>query len=116
LSGANHSTAEALKGAPNMSQSTFPAAARELDSAGPASHVRSNVIPFPVHRRPVQEPPLEPHTDALHELAQTIASEIVAPQNDAELHERAYAEVLDMLCKLTPMLVTGMRARILPRM
>jgi hypothetical protein len=99
-----------------MTQSTFPAAARELDSAGPASHVRSNVIPFPLHRRLVQEPPLEPHTDALHELAQTIASEIVAPGDDADLRERVYAETLDMLCKLTPMLVTGIRDRILPRM
>jgi hypothetical protein len=113
-----------------MSQSTFPAAASlEIDSEGPASHVRSNVIPFPPRPRllahafycshehdPLATPELEPHANAICEFARSIATAVVgrdsihlADEASEEEHTRVYAEVLDMLCKMTPDFEKGVR-------
>ena len=114
-----------------MSKSVRPAAAIVADEAPRAP--RSNVIPFPVRapaahpyygpadRDPLATPELEPHSGALCDLAYTIAN-VVTGYDDTDTsdrvgearHERVYAETLDMLCKLTPTLVDGMR-QLFPR-
>jgi hypothetical protein len=122
LSGANHSTAEALKGAHDMKkQIAVPRS--DVSAAQP----RSNVIPFPVRPRPrppahafycgveddpLGTPELEHHTVGICELAYSIAESVTESESD-ECHERVYAEVLDMLCKLTPLLVRGIRDGVL---